>query len=118
MKIFSLLSLFAVAAIAFFIFAKSPADTKPETIMVKSLHYTTGSESFVWVDYGNGKWESTPLAMENDRYNNIQANSSKVLGIIQKLNGDGYKVISHSESGYKLDDGGNYHGDTWVLVLK
>jgi|GEM_PF-6697235 len=112
-KLISLLSLFIISATTFFIFAKRPADDKPETIMVNEYHY--GNANIAWVDYGGDKIEKTELKSYRT-VEDVQSNLSEVLAIIQKLNSRGYKVISHSEYSAKRD--GDVQQCTWILTTK
>lgn|ERR1017187_5033687 len=111
-KMISLLTLFVLVAGSFFIFAKRPVDNKPETVMVKTFYHGNGLKADVtaWVDYGNGKIENTELVYPF-KVSDAQSNGSKIIEIVQKLNNQGYKVISHSESGVTPNE-------TWVLTLK
>jgi hypothetical protein len=107
-KLFSLLSLFVIVAGVLFIFAKKPGAEGPETIMVKC--YQAGKQ-IAWVDYGNGRIEETKLDGITS-VDLVKSTNSKILTLLQRLNLEGYKVISHSES---------YYGtllETYILTKK
>ncbi len=107
-KIISLLSLFVIASTTFFIFAKRPADDKPETVIVKVFGGSNLGKSLINVYYGNNKIEETKAKL-----NDIP---EAELEIIQKMNNLGYKVISHSE--YSMPSSIITVNETWVLTLK
>jgi len=104
LKLLSLLSLFVIAATTFFIFAKRPGEDKPETIMVRVQRFGLMDKSPVSIFYGENKIETSEF--------DPKALNKSVIGIIQRLNSEGYKVISHSEST------GNFMQETWILTLK
>ncbi len=114
LKLISLLSLFAIASTTFFIFAKRPAEDKPETVFVKVWMLLGKNEA--WIDYGNSKIIETDVSGWGNNgasFDKYKSSSSKVLEIIQKLNLEGYKVISQSQS-----QQGPADVETWVLTLK
>ena len=59
-KLISLLFVFVFGSTVFFIFAKSPANDKPETIVMR-VFQQFGGKKIAWVDYGNSKIEITEL---------------------------------------------------------
>jgi len=112
LKLLSLLSLFVIASATFFIFAKRLVDDRPETVMVNVFQKYYGKD-VAWIDYGNSKIVKTDIdgfAKED----NFISSSSKILAIIQKLNSEGYKVISQSQGTTTTD---TYY-ETLVLTLK
>ncbi len=101
LKIISLLSLFVITATTCFIFAKRPADDKPETVLVKVY----GGEIEIY--YGNDKTEEVDFKQKEEH--------KKLIDVIQKLNAQGYKVISQSQC---LIGTSFTITETWVLTLK
>jgi hypothetical protein len=102
LKLLSLLSLLVIASTTFFIFAKRPADDRPETVMVKRTNGVI--ETYL----GNNQIEkSISKSNQNEDVN------EDVIETIQKLNTKGYKVISQSEL-----LSGSVKIETWVLTLK
>ena len=59
-KLISLSLMFVVGTCVFFIFAKRPADERPETITLRVFQQFEGKK-VAWVDYGNSKIEITEL---------------------------------------------------------
>ena len=108
-KIVSLLSLFVIASTTFFIFAKRPADDRPDTIIVKSYQNPLGtsSTSSFGVFYGKGKVVETELEGYGDSKKR-QSSYLKILDAVQNLNAEGYKVTSYIETGL--------YNQTWVLT--
>ena len=100
LKLISLLSMFIIATTTFFIFAKRPAQDKPETVMVKV--YIGYIETY----FGNDKIEELDYKPKEG--------NKKLIDVIQKLNVQGYKVISQSQS----TNSNNSFSETWVLTLK
>ena len=117
LKLISLLSLFVIATTTFFIFAKRPADDKPETIMVRVYPGDLFAKPVVAVYNGGDKIEKTEFSPK-DLYQSL-------FDIIQKLNLDGYRVIS--QSNYVIPSGGGGSPgapisgkvyEVWVLTKK
>jgi len=115
LKLISLLSLFVIASTTCFIFAKGPADDKPETVMVKVFNGYSykNADNLAWIDYGNGKIDGSTTLDNCSDADKVRSNNSKILSMIQKLNLEGYKVLSHSETATEA-----YYTETWVLTLK
>lgn len=90
-KLISLLAFFVLVAGSFFIFAKRPLDDKPETVMV----YIYGGVGTI--DYGKGKTETFDEIIPSTNKNSIRESRSKLLSIIQRLNNEGYKVVTDAE---------------------
>ncbi len=105
-KIISLLSLFVITSATFFIFAKRPADDKPETVMVRS----NDEYGELSICYGADKIEELSFKARDQKSGN-----KLIIQTIQKLNSEGYKVISQSQSGTHSTFGAQ---ETWVLTLK
>ena len=114
-KLIALASLLMFAASALFIFSKSPADDKPETIIVKMFRGDLFDKAAIEVMYGGDKTEINKYSLKDDL-------DKALLNTIQKLNSDGYKVISQT-SYVPISGGGNvgissHENEIWVMVRK
>ena len=77
--------------------SKQNTDQKVETIIVKAIQVSVKNHSFIRVHYGNDKMEKIELEKLSMNEESMENNYNTIVTTINKLNADGYEVLSSSE---------------------